>query len=165
VTSSFHDEFVAAFHAHSARLLRFLDRLADDGELAADLLQETFIRLYQRGSLPDAPEAWLITVALNLFRNARATRVRRHRLLPLTRGVMVAADPPASPEHDLAASEARVRVRRALDRLAQRERALLLLIAEGYTYRQIALALNLNERSVGTLLARAKRSFRAAYQE
>jgi DNA-directed RNA polymerase specialized sigma24 family protein len=42
---------------------------------------------------------------------------------------------------------------------------MLLLRAEGYGYRAIAAALELNELSVGTLLARAKRAFRTLYEE
>jgi len=42
---------------------------------------------------------------------------------------------------------------------------MLLLRAEGYSYREIASALQLNEPSVGTLLARAKRAFREAYEK
>jgi DNA-directed RNA polymerase specialized sigma24 family protein len=41
---------------------------------------------------------------------------------------------------------------------------LLLLRAEGYRYRDIAAALELNESSVGTLLARAKSAFRNHYE-
>jgi DNA-directed RNA polymerase specialized sigma24 family protein len=47
--------------------------------------------------------------------------------------------------------------------LPLRERELLLLRAEGYSYRDIASALELNETSVGTLLARARRRFEEAY--
>jgi DNA-directed RNA polymerase specialized sigma24 family protein len=36
-------------------------------------------------------------------------------------------------------------------------------MAEGYSYRDIAAALDLRETSVGTLLARAKRAFRENY--
>jgi RNA polymerase sigma-70 factor (ECF subfamily) len=63
------------------------------------------------------------------------------------------------------AEESRLRVRRAIDRLPERERRLLLLRAEGYSYRDIAVALELNEASVGTLLARARRSFRECYED
>ena len=41
---------------------------------------------------------------------------------------------------------------------------MLLLRAEGYGYRELAAALDLNESSMGTLLARAKRAFREAYE-
>jgi len=163
-TAPFHDQFVDLFDAHFHRLYRYLDRLSGEPELAADLAQEAFIRLYRRGSLPDAPEAWLITVALNLFRNARSSRSRRRRLLTLTRGEGVHSDPAPSPDDAPVAEESRRRVRAALERLAERERRMLLLRAEGYSYRDIAAVLELNEASVGVLLARAQRAFRQTYE-
>lgn len=55
--------------AHFAGIRRLADRLSGDPQTADDLAQEAFVRLYRRGSMPDAPGAWLATVALNLFRN------------------------------------------------------------------------------------------------
>lgn len=162
-TAPFHDRFVGLFQAHFDRLFRYLDRLSGEPELAADLAQEAFVRLYRRGSVPDHPEAWLITVASNLFRNVKSTRSRRRRLLTRARGEGVHSDPPHSPGDASGAEASRRRVRAALDRLPERDRDLLLLRAEGYRYRDIAAALDLNEASVGTLLARAKRAFREAY--
>lgn len=160
--------FAELFQAHFLRLYRYLDRLSGEPELAADLAQDTFVKLYQRGTPPDAPEAWLITVATNLFRNSRTTRARRARLMTPDRAALVLADPPASPAEDAEAADdtaSRKRVRQVLDQLPERERRLLLLRAEGYSYRDLANALELEEASVGTLLARAKRSFRSLYEE
>jgi RNA polymerase sigma-70 factor (ECF subfamily) len=165
MTSSADRWFVELFGAQFQRLFRYLDRLSGDPDLAADLVQEAFVRLYRRGSAPDTPEAWLVTVATNLFRNARSQRARRMRLLTDARGAAVLADPPASPAEAVEAGESERGVRQALDRLPERERRLLLLRAEGYGYREIALALNLNAASVGTLLARAKQAFREAYED
>ena len=161
---SFHERFVALFEAHHPRLLRVLTRLSGEAELAADLTQEAFVRLYRRGSFPDAPEAWLITVALNQLRNERATSRRRLRLLvPVADSAFV--DPPPTLEQasdELATSR---RVRAAFERLAERDQRLLVLRAEGFRYNEIAAALEMNEASVGTLLARARRAFLAAYEE
>ncbi len=162
---SFHDQFVDLFDAHFHRLYRYLDRLSGEPELAADLAQEAFVKLYRRGTLPDAPEAWLVSVAMNLFRNVKSTRSRRRRLLTLARGEGVHSDPPPSPEQAAASEESRRRVRSAIDRLPVRERRMLLLRAEGYSYRDIAAALDLNEASVGVLLARARRAFRQTYED
>jgi RNA polymerase sigma factor (sigma-70 family) len=162
---SFHDSFVGLFETHFERLYRYLDRVSGEPELAADIAQETFVRLYRRGALPDAPAAWLISVAMNLFRNAQSSRSRRRRLLTVARGERIHGDPPPSPEEAMLADDTRQRVRRAIDRLPERERNLLLLHAEGYGYRDIAAALELNEHSVGTLLARARRAFRQCYEE
>ena len=164
-TPSFHYRFVDLFNAHFHRLYRYLDRLSGEPELAADLAQEAFVKLYRRGSLPDAPEAWLISVAMNLFRNERSTRSRRRRLLTLARGEGVHSDPPPSPDRAAVAEDSRRRVRFAIDRLPEREGHMLLLRAEGYSYRDIAAALELNEASVGTLLARARRAFRETYED
>jgi RNA polymerase sigma-70 factor (ECF subfamily) len=163
--ASFRQRFVELFDAHFPRVFRFLDRQCGDAELAADLAQDAFVRLYRRGSLPDAPEAWLIAVAANLFRNARAKHGRRARLLTPARGELALADPLPAPDAAAAAGDERARVRAALDRLAPRERQLLLLRVEGYSYRDIAAASGVSEASVGTLLARAKSAFRAAYAE
>lgn len=164
-TPSFHDHFVVLFETHFRRLYRYMDRLSGEPELAADVVQEAFVKLYRRGSLPDSPEAWLITVAMNLFRNEKTTRSRRLRLLTPTRGENVHADPPLSPEQEATGEDSRRRVRLALEHLPERERRMLLLQAEGYRYRDIAAALELNEASVGVFLARARRAFRQVYEE
>lgn len=163
-TPSFDDAYVALFHANFARMHRYLNRLSGDAELAADVVQEAFVRLHRRGELPDAPEAWLITVAMNLFRNERARSGRRARLMTPARGERAMADPPPLPDASADAAETRERVRAALDRIPERERQMLLLQAEGYAYRDIAAALELNEASVGTLLARARRAFKSAWE-
>lgn len=155
--------FAALFEAHFERLYRYLDRLSGEPELAADLAQEAFVRLYRKGEMPDVPAAWLVSVALNLFRNEQSARSRRRRLLTVSRGEGAHSDPPLSPEAAAAAGDARERVRAVIDRLPERERRLLLLRAEGYSYRDIATALELNEASVGTLLARARTAFRTSF--
>lgn len=153
------------FESQFRRVYRVLDRLSGDPELAADLAQESFVRLHQRGTLPDDPPAWLISVAMNLFRNERSSVTRRRRLLSVERGARVLADPAASPLEAAESEEARLRVRQVVDRLPERDQRMLLLRAEGYSYREIAAALGLNEASVGTLLARAQRAFRESYEE
>jgi RNA polymerase sigma-70 factor (ECF subfamily) len=163
--ATFHEQFTAVFEANFSRLYRYLDRLSGEPELAADLAQEAFVRLYRRGSLPDTPEAWLITVAMNLFRNARTTQRRRRRLLTVDRAARAHADPPASADDLAAAEETRRLVRSTVDAMPERERRLLLLHAEGFSYREIAAGLELHEASVGTLLARARALFRERFQE
>jgi RNA polymerase sigma-70 factor (ECF subfamily) len=152
------ETFEHLFKTEYSRLFRYLDRLSGEPDLAADLVQEAFIRLYRRGTMPDRPQLWLVTVALNLFRNARSTSSRRLRLLSR----WTEAAEPAEPDSG-ASSESSTIVRAALERLPPRERELLLLRAEGYSYREMAEALELKEASVGTLLARAKRAFRLVY--
>jgi RNA polymerase sigma-70 factor (ECF subfamily) len=163
--ADFHDRYVALFDTHFTRLFRYFDRLSGEPDLAADIAQEAFIKLYERQAMPDRPEAWLISVAINLFRNTRSTGARRRLLLTAQRGERVYSDPPPSPEQSVIGRESQARVRTVIDRMPERERELLLLQAEGYSYRDMADALDLNEASIGTLLARARQLFRAAYEE
>ena len=162
---SFHDRFVELFEVSFPRVFRLVDRRSGDPDLAADVAQDAFLRLYRRGSMPESPDAWLATVALNLLRNSRSKRSRRLRLLTPSRGEGALGDPGPSPPEVVGAAEERARVRAALDRLPERDRDLLLLRAEGYGYRDMAAALGLHEASLGTLLARARRAFRDAYDE
>lgn len=161
-TPSFRDGFEELFAAHYSKLYRVVQRLSGEPDLAADVVQGAFVRLLQRGSLPENPEAWLISVAMNLLRNEKTTERRRLRLLAPLAAPEPAAAPP-SLEQASRSAIARREVRAALERLDERDRMLLILRAEGYRYRDLAAALELNEASVGTLLARARRAFVAAY--
>jgi len=158
VVPSFRDQVAGLFDLHFQRLYRVMNRLSGEPELAADLVQEAFIRLHQRNTLPDQPEAWLISVAMNLFRNEYATRNRRRRLLT----VVQSTSPDDVPADD---TERRRRVQAVLEGLPERDRKLLILSTEGWRYRDLAAALGLHEASVGVFLARARRAFRAAYGE
>ena len=162
---AFDEWFAACFKSQFTRLFRYLDRLAGDADLAADVAQDAFVRLYQRGTVPDSPEAWLIVVGTNLLRNAQSQRSRRMQLLTSERSRHILSDPSPSPAQLALASDAQQQVRAAIDRLPERDARMLLLMAEGYSYRDIATALDINVASVGTLLARAKRAFRQLYDE
>jgi RNA polymerase sigma factor (sigma-70 family) len=161
--TEFREDFVRVFDTEFRRLCRYIDRLSGDPDLAADVAQDAFVRLYQRGSLPDETAAWLLTVAMNLFRNVQVMRSRRRRLLTPWRMARAVGDPPPRPDERITSDEMQRRVRAALQRVSVRSRQLLLLRAEGYSYREMASALQLNDHSVGVLLARAKADFRAAY--
>jgi RNA polymerase sigma-70 factor (ECF subfamily) len=156
---SFAEQFERLFHEHHPRVYGYVQRLCGEHDLAADIAQETFVRFHRRGSVPESAAAWLITVATNLLRNARTRTARRLELLETARDRDV-SEPAPDP---VVAAEERARVRAALERLPPRDQQLLSLLAGGYRYREMAAALGIHEASVGTLLARAKRAFRAHY--
>lgn len=160
----FETEFRRIFDEEYAPLSRHLDRMIGDRAAAADLAQEAFVRLYERGSTPDDVRAWLVTVAHNLMRDAHRTRKRRMRLLDERSGAVRPTGPP-SPEEDLVARERRELVRSALETLPERDRKALLLRHEGYSYREIAGALGYAPSGIGKLLVRAHRAFRVALEE
>ncbi|HUF76234.1 MAG TPA: sigma-70 family RNA polymerase sigma factor, partial [Longimicrobiales bacterium] len=69
---------------------------------------------------------------------------------------------PESPERSLERREAQARAREALDGLAPRDREILLMRYSGFSYKEIAEAIEVAATSVGTLLARAERRFAEA---
>jgi RNA polymerase sigma factor (sigma-70 family) len=163
-SQSFDDLFRQEFEGRFSSLFRYVDRLSGDPDLAADIVQEAFIRLYQRGSMPTNTGSWLVVVARNLFNNARSKSTRRRRLLASEDASRTVADANASPETKLETARTRKMVRSALDRLPERERELLLLRYAGYSYSEIAQILDVNAASVGTLLVRAKEALRLALE-
>lgn len=164
-TPGFQQQVAQLFEREFRRVFRVLQRLAGDPDLASDLAQESFVKLLQRGVMPDTPVPWLVTVALNQLRNTRSRDARRHQLLTLEHGVDPPASPSPSPDHELLIEESRQTVRATLSQLSERQAQLLLLSAEGYSYREIGTILELEEGSVGALILRAKRAFRACHTE
>lgn len=108
--------------------------------------------------------AWLTTVANNLFRDEHRRSRRRRNLREANPTMFVYADPGPDPSEDLARQERIRRVRRALDGLPLRYRQALLMRHEGYSYREIASALDYRMSGVGKLIARATQAFRCAYE-
>lgn len=144
-------------------LYRYCHRLTGDRDAAEDVAQEAFVRLWDRevqGPRP-ALRAWLFKVATHLIRDRVRTTDNRRRLLeihPVRPGGLEAPDRLAE------RSEASVRVREVLDDLSQRDRSLLLMREEGFSYKEMAEAVDVATGSVGTLLARALTRFSREYR-
>jgi RNA polymerase sigma factor (sigma-70 family) len=162
--TAFVDDVAALFHAHYESLYRYLDRLVGDADLASDLAQETFVRLYQRGSIPDEPRGWLLAVAMNLLRDHSRRAKRRGALIAKHASAALLSAQSEQADAALLSNEASARVRVALESLSPRDRQLLLLRQEGYSYREMANAIGVAEASIGTTLVRAMRAFEAALE-
>jgi len=78
-------DFDAVYGLYKSDVFRFLFHLTGDQAEAEDLFQETWLRAVRQGCLrPAGPElkSWLLTIAVNLHRDAlRRKRVRRLFLL------------------------------------------------------------------------------------
>ena len=139
------------FREHGAALYRFAAVLVHHHQDAEDVVQETFLKLLvhleMQGDLTNA-RGWLFTVAAHA---ARDRQRRRMRWIPWRPAHDRQVPPPRLPDEDGRLTRARA----ALQRLPARDRLLLLLRAQGLSYRDIAAAADLNPASVGRLLARA----------
>lgn len=154
--------FDALFHSVYPSLHRYLLRLTGDADVAEDAAQEAFVRLLERTIPENEARAWLFTVALNLVRDGARRSARRRELLAVT---PVSATPPLLPDEMAERSERIERVRSALGQVAERDRQLLLMREEGFTYEEIARVVGVAPGSVGTLVGRALRRFTQAYRD
>ena len=161
----FEEEFRTCYRERFARLFTYVDRLTGDAEAASDIAQEAFVRLHQRGSMPDQPAGWLVAVANNLVRDERRRATRQLRILTGNPEQAQLGARTGDPVQDVERAETVRAVRAALQSLTLRDRQALLLRHAGYSYNEIATALRLSKGGVGTTLVRAGQRFRAAYKE
>jgi RNA polymerase sigma-70 factor (ECF subfamily) len=144
-------------------LFRYCNRLTGDPDAAEDMAQEAFVRLLDRGPRGSAHglRVWMFRVATNLIRDSARQSSNRRRILAGS----PPPDPAPSPEGEVEREDGIRRVRAALERLAPRDREVLLLRQEGFSYKEIAQVVNVAPTSVGTLLARALDRFVSVYEE
>ena len=143
--SSFRQDVQAAIPA----LRRYARALTREVESADDLVQDTLVRALRSEHLFHGGDvrSWLYTILTNLNRNRLRSLARRPVLLPIDD-----ADAP-----DMSGPEAGGRdISRALATLVEEQRvALLLVVLEGLTYREVA---NVQNVPIGTVMSRLARA-------
>ena len=151
------DRLGTLFDIHHPRLFRLARRLSRDADEARDLVQETFLRAARSpGSIPagEVAEAWLVRVLVNIQRDAWRRRSVKKRLDP--EGEAEAARPVA-PDSE-ASFVAKSTVWRALERLAPRRRAVIVMYElEGVTIPSIARQLGVSAVTVRWHLSMGRR--------
>jgi RNA polymerase sigma-70 factor (ECF subfamily) len=151
------DRLGTLFDLHHPRLFRLARRLSRDADEARDLVQETFLRAARSpGSIPvgEAAEAWLVRVLVNIQRDEWRRQSTKKRLDP--EGESEAARPVA-PDSE-ASLVARTTVWRALERLAPRRRAVIVMYElEGVTIPSIARQLGVSAVTVRWHLSMGRR--------
>ena len=150
------------FEEHHPSLVRYLVRLTGDVDVAHDAAQEAFVRLVSKPPRDEHPRAWLFTVATNLVRGWANTHKRRLVLLEAGAARVPSPDPLPDPAHVAEANEQQAAVRRALQVLSEKERTVLLMREEGFTHREIAVAVGTTTGSIGTMIARSLDKLAAA---
>ena len=160
------ESFAVLFDRHAAAVHRYLGRRV--GELADDLLSETFLIAFRRRAAyrPDHVEVrpWLLGIATNVVHGHLRSERRRYRALARASAEPAVAGPGVEESHDrLAAQAMRGPLAAALAGLKGRDRDVLLLFAYAQlSYGEIAAALDIPIGTVRSRLNRARRQTRAA---
>ncbi len=157
------DSFRRIFDEQYSFICRLVTGIVCDAAAAEDVAQEVFVTLYRNPPRESTNlRGWLTTVAVNTALNHLRKEKARIRREAGAAGLDRSADQGA-PLEELTQAEAGELTRKALGSLDPRDRAVLLLKSSGMSYREIAQAVNVRETSVGTIIARARFAFKAAY--
>jgi RNA polymerase sigma-70 factor (ECF subfamily) len=161
--------FQQLFDKHKKRVINYCFRYCGHPQVAEELAQETFLRVYKAASRyrPQARfSTWLYKIAANVCLN----EIRK----PVYRARLESIDPPApedahasreiamepdqsQPDLLLEAHQNEALVRSAMSGLSDDQRsALLLRVTEGFSYLEIANQINRSENHVKTLIHRGR---------
>jgi RNA polymerase sigma-70 factor (ECF subfamily) len=141
-------EFQHQVQAAIPALRRYARALTRDAETADDLVQDTLVRALRSEHLFHGGDtrAWLYTILTNLNRNRLRSLSRRPILAPIKDSDAITAGPESGGRD----------ITRALDDLAEDQRsALLLVVLEGLTYREVA---EVQGVPIGTVMSRLARA-------
>jgi RNA polymerase sigma-70 factor (ECF subfamily) len=163
---------------YQGRLVRLFHHIGPSPELAEDLAQEVFLRIYRSRAKYEAGakfSTWLFTIAGNVARNAARSHGRRREVNEadtcqttegsepnLMAGMAVDASS-LMPARVVEGEERALMVRKAVESLGERQRmALMLSRFENMSYVEIAEAMGLTSKAVKSLLSRARVNLKEA---
>lgn len=149
--SGFHQDIQATIPA----LRRYARALTRDAEIADDLVQDTLVRALRSEHLFHGGDirSWLYTILTNLNRNRLRSLARRPALRPIED-----SDAPDSSGPEAGGRD----IERALAALVEDQRvALLLVVLEGLSYREVAEVQGVPIGTVMSRLARARAQIKA----
>ena len=188
VASGSHDALAALYDRHADAVFAAASRLTSDRGMAEDVVQETFLALWDRAETFDPAvgslAAWLHTIARNRTVDRLRAAGRRPNLVPLTSaassgsaysgsdevdadalervlagGTLVAGSvPPPSPERELALRELRIALQTALVDMPEPER-IVIVLAYAEDLSQSEIAERLGW-PLGTVKTRTRRALR-----
>lgn len=163
----FYEPLVRAYEPSGLRLATGMLGNLDD---ARDALQDAFVKAYEamhRFDLRRPFGPWFFQILRNHCRDLLRSRQARFKVETLDEGIeMHPADVEKGPERTRQRSAARDLLWRALERVGDEHREILVLKElQGFRYNEIAVILDIPEGTVASRLFHARRALRAALEE
>lgn len=146
---------IETMERHGPGLERYVRSLVRDADEAADVVQETQVRLLliaRTDGLPSSPGAWMARVAHNLV----VSSARRRQTAARQADRLVSWDEARSTEDTIVRRERDAEVLRALAAARSDDREAIVLAASGYRTTEIAARLGRTELATRALLCRAR---------
>lgn len=153
------DELV---HLHADSLYRFCYHLSGNADGAAELFQETWVKVLRNFSRCRAEATilgWLFSIAANLHRDQYR---RQGRWLKVLAQQQNSSPPLAGPEEIVATQELRALVQGAINELKDTQRIpLLLYYYQDYSIEEISALLNVSPGTIKSRLHRGKKHLKS----
>lgn len=166
--------FRRLFDRHKGRVINYCYRYCANAQIAEELAQETFLRVYKAAPRyrPEAAfKTWLYKIAINVCLNELRKQEHRTPMAPLnpsenddeTRGRHEPAiDQSDHPDELLAQSERQHMVHQAIQELPEDQRAALLLRVDlEFSYSQIGRQMGRSENHVKILIHRGRQKLKS----
>ena len=158
--------FTQLFYAYKDKLFSFVYNLTVSQSKAEDILQDVFLKIWQRKEQMAAVEN-LNAYLFRMCKNTAIDHLRRLSEQTLSLSALLMADTPTpasgSPEELLFRKEMRQRLKTAVDQLPQQQKTVFLLIKEkGMKHEEVAHTLNLSLSTIQNHLFRAIQNIRQA---
>lgn len=134
-------------------LIGYAKSIVHDLDRARDIVQDTFIRLYQQDAakVRDGLKSWLFTVC----RNRALDVLRKEKRMVPTEDSLMATHESTDPSPDQAASQAEriAKVKSFIDRLPENQATVILMkFEQGLSYQEISEQTGLSSGNVGFLI-------------
>lgn len=154
-------EFRILFDTYFESVRRFIYYRCGDTELATDVGQEAFLKIWEKQLLPDPGKerALLYKIASNIF----ISRIRREQTAMNYRKAFVFEEVGESTTDQLEYEELRARYEQALARLPEKQRTVFLLSrVEEQSYQEMAKILEISVKAVEKRMSQALATLRQA---
>jgi RNA polymerase sigma-70 factor (ECF subfamily) len=152
------EQFIKLVQTHEGILYKVIALYTDTGAAREDLYQEIVLQLWRafprfRGEAKVT--TWMYRIALNVAATQHRQANRRIKLAPLSERIQQ-----LSTTTDEGLQERLTGLRQQINQLEERDRALVLLYLDEYSYAEIAQITGLSPTNVGTRLSRIKQQLR-----
>ncbi len=143
------------FEKYKNQLYLFSLRLSGDSDFAKDIVQDSFLKIFKyldKGGIVKNPRSLLFKTAYNIFvdKNRKALIVKENLF-----NLFITESEKSDPGNNYIRDEEGDIIIREISKLKEREKAIICLYAENFSYDDMSAILKIRRSSVGKVLSRS----------